>query len=147
MASVKHKQEDDQQFAYVILHNGMDNLLNEIDQFCKGEYGRSCELYKAYIAKKDPNSYSSKVHEFEGVGADLLDRVRNHLKRARDFIKFEFSADGQDFDIDIVPGSQADYLVDKVQREDIDELKDTDTVVLVEMREDVDIAEEFLQRL
>lgn len=147
MATVKKKSEEGQTFAYVVLHNGMDKLLHEIDMFCKGEYGRKCDLYEAYIAKRDPNNYPVKVHEFHGVGADLLDKVRNHLQDARDFIKFTFSADDQEFSIDIIPGTEQEYLVDRMHKEDLDELQESDTVVMVEAAEDVTVAETFLENV
>lgn len=133
MTEIKRAQDEDgNSFAYVVLHNGMDKLLHEIDKFCKGEYGRTCELYKAFIAKKDPSNYPSKVHEFDGVGADMLEKVRNHVKKVRDFVKFEFSANGNDFAIDIVPAVQDEYLVTRMSRDDYEELAETDTVVMVE---------------
>lgn len=147
MAEVRKKEKDGESFAYVVLHNGMDTLMNEIDKFCKGEYGRSCDLYEAYIAKRDPSNYPAKVHEFEGVGANLLEKVRNHLERAHDIIKFKFDSEGTEFTLDIVPGSEEEYLVDRMRKEDIDILDEDDTVVMIEMSEDIPEAEDFLHNL
>lgn len=149
MARIKRKVDDNEgkEFAYVVLHNGMNTVFNEIDKFCKGEYGRSCDLYEAYIAKHDPNNYPAKVHEFDGVGADLLEKVRNHLEKSRDFIKFDFSLEGQEFSIDIVPATEEEYLIKRIQKEDMDELEETDTVVMVEQGEGVEEAEQFLENL
>lgn len=147
MATIhRHEDEDENVNAYVILHNGMDKLFDEINKFCKGEYGRTCDLYEAFIARKDPNNYPVKVHEFDGVGADLLNKVHNHLQRSRDFIKFKFSAEEEEFSIDIVPGTEQEFLVDRMRKEDLDALEETDTVVMLQDG-DVDVAERFLENL
>lgn len=149
MAEIRRKQDEDRNFAYVVLHNGMDKLLKEIDQFCKGEYGRKCDLYKAFIARKDPSNYPATVHEFDEVSADLFDTVENHLRKARDFIKFEFSSEDGDFSLDIVPATQTDYLASRMHADDFEALDDSDTVVVAEMEGDrtVDEVRQFLEHL
>jgi pyruvate/oxaloacetate carboxyltransferase len=151
MATVREKLDENQEkeFAYVVLHNGMDDVFTEINKFCKGEYGRNCELYEAYIAKKDPNNYATKAKEFDGVGADLLDKVRNHLEQARDFIRFDFTSADDRFSIDIVPGSEQDYLADRIREDDLHDLAPTDTVVMVELPRQAEnpIARKFLTNL
>lgn len=151
MAIIKRRlsENEGKEFAYVVLHNGMDDVFNEIDKFCKGEYGRECDLYEAYIAERDPNNYPAKVQGFDGVGADLLEQVRNHLERSRDFIKFDFSSAEGQFSIDIIPATEEAFLEDRMDQEDLDELETSDTVIMVEMDdgEDVDEAEQFLENL
>lgn len=149
MAEIKRKQKDDRSFAYVVLHNGVEKLLDEINQFCKGEYGRKCDLYKAFIAKKDPSSYPATVHEFDEVGAELFDKVENHLKTTRDFIKFDFSSEAGDFSLDIIPGAHSEYLASRMHEQDFEDLDDTDTVVIAEMDADaeVDEVQQFLENL
>ncbi len=151
MATIRRKidENDEKEFAYVVLHNGMDDVFTEIDKFCKGEYGRECKLYEAFIAKRDPNNYAAKAQEFDGVGADLLATVRNHLEQSRDFIRFKFSSDDREFSINIIPGTEQEYLDDRMQPDDLDELADSDTVVMVEMMDadDADTVNQFLQNL
>lgn len=121
--------------VYVVLHNGIDLLVKNLDQFCKGEYGRKCELYKAYVAARNPNQYAVDVEEYGDFGADLIEAIRNGLQDDRDFIKLQFFEGDDAFTISIVPATHQDYLEPRLETNELDELAETDTVVLVEAEE------------
>lgn len=145
MTVVKRSSAEDGSYVYVVLHNGMDKLFDEINKFCKGEYGRKCEVYRAFIAKKDPSNYPETMQELEGVGAELLEKVRHHLEEAHDFIRFHFAGEEEEFSMDIIPGSATDYLDSHIDETDQDSVAESDTVVLVEQGNDS--AEAFLEAL
>ncbi len=127
-------ERPDEGIAYVVVHDGLNDAVDALEAFCTGEYGRECEMYKAYIAKKDPTEYAVGMEEYADFSADLVDEVRQQV-RASAFIKFQFMSDGDAFTVSLVPATHVGYLSERLEDDTMTELDDGDTVIIVEVEE------------
>lgn len=136
--------DDEKERIYLVLHNGLDNVVEELDRFCRGEYGRECSLYRAYVTEKDPVSYPA--HGGEEVGAEIISSLKTHLREDGDILTFRFENEENTFLIRVVPGGRASEVVD-AEEGALERVDHNDTVVMVEGENLPPVALELVEHL
>lgn len=133
---VEIRETEDREGVFVVLHNGISDLIEKLNELCRGEYGRTCSLYRAFIAEKDPRSYDEGMKEFRKTGADMVAAVRDALDhdQERAFVRIELDTAGATpVAIDLIPGDQTELVADRIPGIDVGP---GDTVVYIDHSRD-----------
>lgn len=142
------QQTEDREAVFTVLHDGVSDLVENVQKLCEGEYGRTCTLYRAFIAKKDPRSYDEAVKEYRESGADMIAGVRDALEHeeGRSFVRMELETREGAITVDIIPGDRVEAIRERLPGV---EVGPDETVVYIDSSRDLlgDALRTFLSAL